>query len=379
MSINSANIASHEVNYFAIDEVYEEYTDGYSKRLVTNYIYDIVKNVLNRDNSNSIALEKIFLRLNCYLNMINLSKDAFAQATEEEKLRIINEYTKTFYADLSWQVREFINFTVKAYSLILQRMKRGGINPNLVKTEDDADTLALYIASHFYDGDVDEFFTNNNVSYEKVLHLLGLNITKKDIEDTPLDVSALIERFKRYVYEGVNSRKNSKNLAIKDIIHNLCNKKFNRSSIMNDLFESISDGKVELEEDFLSQLNKYFEDRDKAMKEEMKAELFHDMPLDTVNYLDNVSGIYSSLGECTDFNENDKICFSLLLGVFIKDRSEICKFFNHLGLDNNGVLSALGISTSRKWNDPNVEVLKKYFNQSKEALEIYTTMVLGCY
>lgn len=363
LSINSANIASHEANYFVIDEVYEEYTDSYSKRLVTNYIYDIVKNVLNRNNSNSIALEKIFLRLNCYLNMINLSKDAFVQATEEEKLRIINEYTKTFYADLSWQVREFINFTAKAYSLIMQLVKKNRINNSLVQTEDDADTLALYIASHFYDGDVDEFFTNNSVSYEKVSNLLGIKITKKDIEDMPLDVDALIVRFKRYVYEGVNSRKNSKNLAIKDIIHNLCNKKFNRSSIMNDLFESLSDGKVELEEDFLSQLNKYFEDRDKAMKEEMKVELFHDMPLDTVNYLDNVSGIYSSLGECTEFQGKDRICFSLLLAVFIKDRSEICKFFNHIGLENKGVLSTLGISTSGKWDDPNVEVLKNAFEE----------------
>lgn len=363
LNINSSIISNHAVNYFVIDKVYGKYIDDFYDHIISNCVYNTVKNVLTQSDSKSIALEKIFLHLNCYLSMINLSNDAFVQATEEEKIRVVNEYTKTFYSDLSWQVREFINFTAKAYSLILKKMRKNEINADFVRTEDDADTLALYIASHYFDGDVDIFFTNHGVSYENVLNKLNTKITKEDIEAMPLDVNALVERFKRYVYEGVNSRKNSKNLAIKDIVHNLCNKKFNRSSIMNDVFESLSDGQVLLEEDFLSQLNKYFEDREKAIKEELKVELFRNMPLDTVNYLDNVSGIYSSLSTCTDLGEKDIICYALLLGIFIKDRSDICKFFNHIGFNYKDILSSIGLNTSKKWDDPSVEVLKDCFEE----------------
>lgn len=362
INITSSSISNHKSNYFVLDKIYSKYYDE-KNRPFRNYICDIVRKSLRREDSNSIALEKIFLHLNCYLDMIDLSSEAVYQAIEEEKVRMINEYTKAFYSDLSMQVREFINFTAKAYIYILNKMRHYCINKKFVSTEDDADTLALYIASHYFDGDVDLFFTNQGVSFEKVLKLLELKITKKDIEDTPLDVTALVERFKRYVYEGVNSHNNSKNLTIKDIVHNLCNKKFNCSSIMNDIFNSLSKNEKPLDDDFLSQLNKYFEEREKAIKEKLKVKFFRDLPLDTVNYLENVSSIYNTLSKSVNFEEKDLVCFSLLIGAFIKDRSEICKVLNSIGFDYKKILSFLNLSSSKNWGDPNIEILNKHFGE----------------
>ena len=51
------------------------------------------------------------------------------------------------YDKLNAETRDFVNFTTKTYQLLVEKMKDGKYNKNILHSYDDVALLALYIAS----------------------------------------------------------------------------------------------------------------------------------------------------------------------------------------------------------------------------------------
>ena len=84
-------------------------------------------------------------------------------------------------------------------------MQEGNHNQNILLSEDDADTLALLIASYYYQLDISIFFKDNGINLEDIFKLLNINILEEEIMSIELDVALMINKFGRFVTNGVNS------------------------------------------------------------------------------------------------------------------------------------------------------------------------------
>ncbi len=318
-------------------------------------VRSILENAFKREFTKSITIEKLFAKLNCYVGVFNNFEEIVTQYIEIQRHIYNAEYVKNFYNDLKRETKEFANFTAKIYILLLQKMKENKHNSKLLFAEDDADTLALLIATYYYDGDVSKFFKDYGITLEKILNLLNITISKKEIENIELNQKILVDRYKRFFYDGVNKNKGAKNLTINDIAHNLCNREFNRSMIMESLFSELTD-ETDLQSDFLKQMQKHLEQKENERKMKLTQKMFHDMPVDSIEFLENVSRIHYYLSNVlTNISEEDIKAYALILGIFKNTYLETQEFFKYLGFDLNKICSYLNIN-SKSLLDKQVDI-----------------------
>lgn len=334
-------------NVYCLKELYAKYfqegANQDAQKSEVN-ISKIINNLFDRGFTNSLVIEKLFARLNCYVGMLEPMELVVEKRQEKQKRLYSMEYVKSFYEGLPRETRDFADFTAKTYLLILEKMKEQKHNSRILFDENDADTLALYIATCYYDGDVCNFFEDYGITLEKVLQLLNLSITKEEIEQTELEEKTLVDRFKRFVYEGVNRNRAAKNIHINDIAHNLCNREFNRSMIMENIFASLTN-KLDLQSDFLNQLSHHLEIKEQKRKMKITQRLFRDMPAETMEYLENVSRIHQYLKrQKVKFSDSDIHIFSLLLGIMVLPSNPVKDFFQSKGFSNDNICDYLGVS-----------------------------------
>ena len=375
VGIINDRLSDTKSNVYVIKKYYQRYfRDGVFKSnpdLVIN-VPNIIKNLFNREFTGSFALEKIMAENNCYIEMFdNLDKD-LKRNYEIMKKQMSLDYVKSFYDDLSKEVKDYIEFATKTYSLILKEMDEGKHNAEILTVDDDADTLALFIATYYFDGDVALFFKDYNITLENVLELCGLSFTKEDIEKEELDEKILINTFKRFVYEGVNRNTRREYITINSIAHNLCNREFNKSTIMEDIHYLLTK-KDSLESDFLDQLNVHFAKKENIRKLELTQNFFQDLPVETIEYLEYVSNVHNILiNKLSDLRIEDIKTLSLLLGLY-KTKS-VKEFFEYLGITKDKICSYFKISTSFPEDITDIDILandyKEYvFNGNNEGKE----------
>lgn len=352
-------------NLIAIKNLYREYcSEGYfhGKEQDTVTVRGILENVFNREFTDSVAVEKLFARMNCYIGMFENFDRNITQHIETQKRNYSAEYVKSFYGDLPKEAREFADFTAKIYLLLLQKMKENKHNSKLLFAEDDADTLALLIATYYFDGDVSEFFKDYGITLEKILELLNITLTKEEIEAVELNQKVLVDRYRRFFYEGVNRNKMAKSLTVNDIAHNLCNRNFNRSIIMESIFSELTD-EMDLESDFLNQLQNHLSQKEQKRKMKLTQRLFRDIPVDTIEILENASRIHTYLEkQLTIFPREDLKSLSLLLGLLFSSNNEIKEFLGHLGFSISSICSYLKINGNSLLNEPiDIDLLTKEY------------------
>lgn len=322
----------------------------------------ILENVFTRNFTDSYVIEKLFAKLNCYVGAFLPVEEKVTQLKKVQERANSIAYVKNFYAELSKETRDFMEFTAKTYVLLLEKMKEKKHNLEILIDEDDADTLALYIASCYYGLDVSEFFKDYGITLDKVLELLNLSITKEEIEAMKLNQRILVDRYKRFVYEGVNKNKSVKTIRITDIAHNLCSRDFNRSMIMENIFYNLTHS-TELQSNFLEHLKTHFEKKEKQRKMRLTQRLFKDMPVNTMEYLENTSIIHQSLISCKNqYSEMDIQVFSLLLSLFVSEKSDIAEFLKSKKLTMNSICNYLNISSSSLTKGQiNVDILAEQY------------------
>lgn len=366
INVNDTYITNTEPSLVAIKDLFIPYIE---KGVCENIkrcditVSKIIENVINRDFTKSYALEKIFNSLDLDTSIFNSFDEKISKMLKEEKKKIKLNYVKDFYSKLDKDTKDFIDFTCKTYILLLEKMKLNTHNNELLSREDDADSLALLIASYYFGGNVSDFFLDNNVTLEEILKLLKIEITKEEIEKVQLNKKLLVDRYKRFVYEGINTSK--KNIQKNDIINNLCNREFNRSIIIESLFEEINQD-INLSNNFYNQLQKHIETKERKRINAISQKFFHDMPVDTINYLENVVKIHNSIISKTDkLNKNDIKVYSLLLGILNSD-SDVKEFFESQGFDVEKISNYINVDNvlyNLKSNPQDIDLLVSEYSK----------------
>lgn len=365
ISMGVREVSETPRNLIAIKNLYQEYcSEGcfHGKEQASVSVRGILENVFNREFTDSVAVEKLFAKMNCYIGMFEHFDQNITQYIETQRRNYSAEYVKSFYGDLSKEAREFADFTAKVYLLLLQKMKDNKHNSKLLFAEDDADTLALLIATYYFDGDVSEFFKDYGITLDKLLALLNITLTKDEIEAVELNQKVLVDRYRRFFYEGVNRGKGAKSLTINDIAHNLCNRNFNRSIIMESIFSELTD-EMDLESDFLGQLQTHLEQKEQNRKMKLTQRLFRDMPVETVEILENSSRVHTYLlKQLKGWSEEDIKSLSLLLGTLLSSNTDAKAYLQYLGFSVSSVSSYLKINSNGLLNFPiDIDLLSKEY------------------
>ena len=360
-------LSSSTKNIYAIEHYYQKYYKDITEGNITVVI--ILENLLDRNLSKSVEVERLLQQLGIQLNDILSIGAKIDKIVELEEQKYKNFYISNFYDRLAKETKDYIEFTTKVYLLILQKMKDKKHNKEILVGEDDADTLALYIAIYYFRGNVAKFFEFHGVTLDKILELLQLNITKDEIEAiTLLDKKIVVDRYHRFVYGGVNE--NKEEITIDDIATNLCNRKFNHSMIMENIFNELTDD-ISLKSDFEKQLNEYFVNQKGKKLLELTNELFLDMPVESIEYLERVFKIHHFLDENRSIKNDDDIkVISLLLGILLEKRYEnIRGFYQTRGFESiENILEYLRL---RYLNyDVNIEKLENSLLLSDVDLEL---------
>ena len=308
----------------------------------------ILENVFNRSLVKSVAVEKLLATIGCDISKFdNLSKEV-----EDAYKNIENEKISNFYNGLTIDVKNYMEFTCKTYTLLKEKVKEGNYNKALIRSEDDLDTLALLIATYYFNADVTKFYNANGVTLPKVYKLIGINLTKAEIENSTIDGSTLVNKFNRFVREGNNRGKYESSIDINSIAFNLCDREFNKSMILEDIFNTLSES-TRLPSNYSDRVISELELRERKRKNELKEKIFKNVPVETVEYFELVSKIHNSLKkELKGYRNEDIRNISMILGLLNynlnkdeEDVNDVPEIFQRMGFANDLPLKeALGFT-----------------------------------
>lgn len=349
ISVSNLDIRSTNRNLESAKVLYKKYwTEGANYQQNNIQVVDVLGNVLDRNFTGVITIDKLFERVGTSTSDFSDLKTSIEAATARKKADEEMNYARSFYKELRRDTKDFINLTTQTYQLLLKKMQTGKHNTEILNCEDDADTLALYIASHFYNTDFEQFYVAHGVTFEKVMELLGLTITREEIEQEELNQKIVVDRFKRFVLSGVNSNSRPERILVNDVANNLCNRDFNRSMIMENIFEEIRRD-IDLPANFMSNLEKYLKDKETARKRKLTEEYFSDKSNDIYVLLEAACKAYKTLTYSLsnqDYQDEELVPLSLLYAV-INTYPEFRELYAHIGITKQRLNKYLNIDFER--------------------------------
>ena len=338
-------------NLEAINQLYKRYwTTGANegKNEEEIQVVDILNNVLDRNFTGVITIDKLFEKLGTSTDEFDNLKQNIESELNRRKIEDEINYAKNFYKDLRRDTKDFVNLTTKTYQLLLKKMQEGKHNTDILNCEDDADTLALYIASHFYNTDFEKFYVAHGVTFDKVMQLLGLKITREEIEQEELNQKIAVDRFKRFVTSGVNTNKRAENISVNDVAYNLCNRDFNKSMIMENIFEEIRRD-IDLPANFMSTVEKFFKEQEESRKRRLTEEYFSDKSNEVYDFLERTCRAYATIKaqiKNDRFQEDELIPIALLYAT-LETETEIKALYEYMGISKQTLDSHLNINFNR--------------------------------
>ena len=372
----TSDIRNYDSNLECIKLLYKQYYEKREKEnncLIT--ITDILKRVLDRTETKNIGVEKILEKLGVTVDSLDNLEEEIEKYSLIRKEKEETEYAKNFYASLNADTKEFINFSTKIYQLLLEKMQDRKHNTNILSCEDDADTLALYIASSFYNTDIEKFYVGHGVTLEKVLKLLNLQITKEEIEKVKLNSKLTIDRFKRFVVSGVNSNRKSDNVKVNDVARNLCNREFNKSMIMENIFEEIRRD-INLPNDFTKMVDEYFKNVEKERTTKLTREFFLNKSNNFYNYLALACSTYKTMTKHNNQDHSDKenIIMSLLY-AYLQSNQQDSDVYEFLGITKAAINKHYGYNidqnTKKEFDiDTIINVLSPYVEEKDSQIKL---------
>ena len=360
----TGHIKGAKRNLESIELVYKRYwTDGINKDKATKEvkIIDILSNLFDRNFTKSIALEKMLGNFKKSIeDFANLNDQVVILENSKSKMEI-----KDFYSKISKDTKEFIIFACKSYQVLLKKIKLGNYNKELLTSDNDIVVLAMYLASHFYKTDIDTFYNYYGVTFEKIMKLLNIQITREEIEQEVLDKAILLDKFRKFVLSGINNGKNSDSIAINDVSLNLCSRTFNNSMFMENIFEEIRRD-INLPDNFYNMLKEMIEKIKKEIIRKEKEEYFKDLPIEDLEYLTIVCQVYNGLIKT---NAKDKypddllVVLSLLLGLSGLNYNKTKDMFESIGISFELIYSHFPKISKTRAGDIDIELLKTKFNK----------------
>ncbi len=367
-------------NAFAIRPYYKRYfSEGYNATIPESEvtISGIISNLINREFTNSTIVEKIISRSGINIKDLENIGIKIAEQEQYDKRVAYQNMINKFYELLGKDEREFMQFVTKTYMLILKKMKEGKHNQDVLLSENDADTLSLLLASYYYNLDISIFFKDNGIDIEDILSFLKLEITKEEILSMELDVELMIDKFERFVTKGVNT--DTSKITMNTIAYNLCNREFNSSMIVENIFNSLyksdsmgqeyltyileKDGK--LGENFLDSLKSYIKYKTQKEKTNLERIFFAQFSPEMRKYIQTLNS-YSNV-KYFGVTEDVARMYSILLSLFEYDQNIV--LLRELGFERNKILKILD-KDDQMSSELNIPFLTECLNQVKGSEEI---------
>ena len=343
---NPIDLNNVNKNINAIRKYYSSfYKEGFNKDKDTSEItvLDICNNLFNREFTNSIVIEKIFSSYGVDIDELKNFKSVIEDSIEANKQLLESKKIETFYSRTNRSTRAFLETSSKVYTLLLKKMKEGKHNQTILTDEDDADTLSILIASYMFDTDVCKFYTNHGITIEQILDYVGIELTPDEIEREEINEKLLINRFQRFAIDGVNKDKESRKVTINEISYNLCNREFNKTTIMEDIFNSLSSD-TSIDADFLGQLKNELIKNEKIRKMKLAQELFKNASNEQIKFYEIVSKYHQLCSSKlrSSYNEDDIKTISILFALLSRDDS-ISEFLEEYGITEDRLRNVLKI------------------------------------
>lgn len=364
--IIKADMIEGSIQEYYLRYIKDGFNKGKSEETIT--ILNILNNVIIRSFTNSIAIEALLNSLNKSLSVLYKLETTISDNSFESKEKIENDYEELF-KDAQKDTKEFIEFCCKTYQLLIEKTKDKDCNAELIKGYDDEDTLAIYIAAHFYNATIDKFFESKGVTFEKVMELLGLKINYEEINNIKIDKSVLLERFKRYFVSGTNQNKQKSQITILDIIVNLCDRDFNKSTIMEDIFEEIN-RREKLGKNFAKQILNFMSRTAMENNRKKYEDYFKDTPIENIQFLTNLSIIFKNYLNSDMIDKhgiNNCRVLAIIGALFSIDDNRLNKYLEDLGLKESEISNAVNGNYSKKFYkttgyELDIDILVEYFN-----------------
>lgn len=311
-------------DYNVIEYYYMPYIEKL-KNLDEIKLSDVISLAFDKKFTNSSIIDTLLNNSSSKsTDFINLT----SKFNEEKEAKNRKELDK-FYNQFDKQTRDFINLVFKIYTYVMQQVENNNCNTNIIKSSDDVDTLSIFIASYFYNGSVSSYFIDNCITLEKVLEYLKLNIPFNELNNINIDISKLISIFKRYVNDGRNSGES--NINYSSIINNLCDRKFNKSYIMEEIYGNYVKNKS-LPTNFYNTMRRSFEQKQKEKDNALRNEIFNNMDYSIIEFIEIASNIYQSMKNDEEFdnlNDEDLILLSLLYSVVNISNNDILGYLKN--------------------------------------------------
>lgn len=355
-------------NLEGIEQVYQEYwTDGANKdkQVKDINLFDIIDNLVDRSFTESVIVEKIMDAFNKDISELsNLDEkiSAYENLDENSELEIdINR----FYSTINKDTKEFIIFSTLVYQSLLKKIKLDKYNKDIIRNDHDIVNLAVFITGYFYGTDINNFYNYYGITMDKVLEFLNIEIVKEEIMSEVLDKRLLLDKFRKFVVNGVNANnRDTESITFNNVSLNLCDRNFNGSMIMENIFEEIRRD-VNLPANFYNMVIDFVTKQKKENERREKEEYFKNLPIEDLEYLTLVCQLYKGF---MNTNAKDKyddellVVLSLLMGLDRLCGSETKGMFIDLGFLFGNILSHLGLGI-RIDGDLDIELLRTKFNK----------------
>ena len=386
ISFDEEMVNNSDKKIYAIKELYRQYfnldNDNNMNINMTQSkvsVQSIVKSMLDRSFTNSLVIEKLLSRFNCNVEMFKNIDQETMRALENRKKTLEQETIKNFYKDVPKKTRDFIELAGKIYTVLLEKMSKKTHNDKILATNNDAAVLALLLASSYTNGKISTFFKNSGATHEKILKLLKIDITKEEIEKVQVDRNTLVEKYKKYVYEGENNGKSSNSISIDDICFNMCKRDFNQSMILENIYNTLIP-EIELTNNFLELMKEYFIKKEQLERIERTQKVFYDIPVESIKIIENASLIYPKLLKSKkNLDKRGATSISILLSILSSDNEDTKDFLTELGFDKKEICNYFDIdSRYLLYGEPDINIIEKEYgllifglaNQGKKREEL---------
>ena len=376
----------HSMNYNANPVILSSYfTDIFKPG---ESVEQVLERVFSRANTQSIVIERVLAACNCSIDEFKTVSDqeSFSTRVNERYESYINiknkQLIETIYNELPGKTIDFMEFTAKIYGILLNKFNEKMTNTNYINSIDDLDTLALLISGYFYDGNISKFFMHNGITLDNIFSVLGFNITKEYIDKCELDQNLMVSVFGRFIFDGVNKNKYHDKISFNDILNNLCNRRFNNSSILKRIFMTYSNSS--LDDDFFKQLNAFLKESEQTRIYELTQSIYGGLPYSTVDFLDNVSRYYQALSKCGYEWHGKELDIMAVLYAAISSNDIYALALRDLGLTDAYMGKYLNISGIRVSDyQPSIDIINEHYlsyisgdNKGSISPEILVSLVL---
>lgn len=327
-------------NYLVIKKYYQPYIECL-KNIKLDPTKELFATLFNRDATNSTIVETI-------LSSYNLYKDNILDLLDERDEQIkINDFLKE--QNITDNDKNVLINLTKAYTLILSKKKD---NTKYLKNNNDIISLAyLFTNKSLYN-----FYEEHDITYDKIFNLLGINITKEELESTKVSFSKI-----KSVYESTTINQKENKITFNN----------GNSLVLENIFNDLSkDKKID---DITKELKEFTERKQQEHQDFIYKELYTDLKPSTINYLKCIAEQDAELEKIlNNLSPEDKKVAAILYAT-LNDKS-LQDFLKEKGLTNNKQYFSSVVTNDKDFNEilynNYLDYIFKGYNSSVERKDL---------